>query len=92
MVPDNTPPDVLLPAVLCPPMAVDAYGHIKLGLKALEGTAVFCAVDIVGFEFFEGLAVNGFFEERDGVGAGAVGLFKIIDEERPVDLLIVIAA
>ena len=88
---DDPAPDLVLVAERAPPMAIDADGHVELGLELSEVAAVAVAVDIVVFERVELAALKGIAEERDRVGTLAVGLFELVDVERPVDVLIVFA-
>ena len=74
-----------------PPMAIDADRQVELGLEMGKVAAVFRAVHAVRLERVETLAVECLAEQRHRIGTAAIGAFKAIDKERPVDFFVVVA-
>ena len=74
-----------------PPMAIDADRQVELGLEMGKVAAVFRTVHAVRLERVETLAVERLAEQRDRIGPPAIGAFKAIDKQRPVDFFVVVA-
>ena len=73
-------------------MAIDADGHVEFGLETSEVAAVFSPVHVVRLDGVEALPVESLAEERNRVGPPAIGSFKAIDKQVPINFLVVIAA